>query len=517
MDHLKHICRGLPPLFGRFKKSGGRVVHPGSERENFMSNENGQTKLKRVLGFNAAYGAAVGLVVSGTAMFSVGNVAGTSGNATFISSAIALIPMMAAAFAFGELTAMIPGGGMIGDYTSPALGKFFSTFAVLVGYVMLIACDGGTQLVMGGLSFEQVANVPQVVVSLVLLALALAVNIFDVGMYGKVEGIVTIAMMLIYVAMAVVGFFGGGAAFGGAQEVVNTGFLPEGGWGTVFGSVGSAIWFFIGFEFACPMAEENKKPYKYIPWGLILGLLSIYVVDNIFVLGAVKYTDMTVLATSAVPQTDASIAMLGSLGGIIMSALTVLASFTTTNAYCAGLPRMLYGLAREGAIPAVFGKVHPKYKVPMAGICATVFLILLTTVYISAVGGTSDIISMFINVACITWLVTYSIAMIDVLVLRKRYPDFPRLWKAPVVWISMPVGMIGAAYAIYTLAYVLPAACVVMAVVAVYIVVWNKAHKMPVNEVVPIEYMVNQVRDRSEYLPVWDEAVVEWMEKRAGK
>lgn len=475
------------------------------------------TKLKRVLGFNAAYGAAVGLVVSGTAMFSVGSVAGVSGNATFISSAIALIPMMAAAFAFGELTAMIPGGGMIGDYTSPALGKFFSTFAVLTGYVMLIACDGGTQLVMGGLSFEQVAGIPQVVVSITLLVLVLLVNIFDVGLYGKVEGIVTIIMMLIYVIMAVFGALGGGAAFGGAQEVVNTSLLPEGGWGTVFGTVGSAIWFFIGFEFACPMAEENKKPYKYIPYGLILGLLSIYLVDNIFVLGAVKYTDMAVLSTSSVPQTEAAVAMLGPIGGIVMSTLTVLASFTTANAYCAGLPRMLYGLAREKAIPAVFGKVHPKYKVPMAGIWATVALILLTTVYISVVGGTSDIISMFINVACVTWLVTYCIAMIDVLVLRKRYPDFPRLWKAPVAWVAMPIGMLGALYAIYTLAYVVPAACIVMAVVAIYIIVWNKVHNMPINEVVPIEQMVKQVRDRSEYLAIWDEAVVEWMDKRAAQ
>ena len=35
-----------------------------------MENQN-DTKLKRVLGFNATYGAAMGLVVSGTAMFSV--------------------------------------------------------------------------------------------------------------------------------------------------------------------------------------------------------------------------------------------------------------------------------------------------------------------------------------------------------------------------------------------------------------------------------------------------------------
>lgn len=140
---------------------------------------------------------------------------------------------------------------------------------------------------------------------------------------------------------------------------------------------------------------------------------------------------------------------------------------------------------------------------------------LLTTVYITIQGGSSDVITMFINMACITWLVTYCIAMIDVLVLRKKYPDFPRLWKAPAAKIVMPIGILGAVYAISTLAYVLPQACVVMAIVAIYAFVWNKAHKIPVNETVPLETYVNRVRERSEYLPVWDEAVVEWMNQRA--
>lgn len=480
-----------------------------------MSNpQNQPTKLKRVLGFNAAYGAAVGLVVSGTAMFSVGNVAGTSGFATCVSSAIALIPMMATAFAFGELAAMIPGGGMVGDYTKPALGRFWATFATLIGYVMLIACDGGTQLVMGGLCFEEMTGVPHIVVSLGLLAVILAVNLYDVGLYGKFEGYATIGMMIIYLVLAIVGATGAGTAFGGAQEVVNTEFLPEGGWGTVFSTVGAAIWFFIGFEFACPMAEESKKPYKHIPYGLILGLLTILVIDNIFVYGAVKYTDLGVLSTSAVPQTRAAVAIMGPVGGIIMSVLTTLASFTTGNAYVAGLPRMLYGLARDGSIPAVFGKIHPKYRVPMAGVWFTVFLIALTTVYITAMGGTSDVINLFINTACVTWLVTYIIAMVDVLVLRKKYPDFPRLWKAPIAWVTLPIGMLGALYAISTLSYVIPYALIVMAVVAVYCIVWNKSHKKPINEQVPIEELVQQIRERSEYLPVWDEAVVEWMNNR---
>jgi len=67
-----------------------------------------EVKLKRVLGFWPAYGTAVGLVVSGTAMVSVGNVAGLCGKAAFITGLIGLISMMAAAFAYDELTAILP-------------------------------------------------------------------------------------------------------------------------------------------------------------------------------------------------------------------------------------------------------------------------------------------------------------------------------------------------------------------------------------------------------------------------
>ncbi len=471
-----------------------------------------KTKLKRVLGFPASYGAAVGLVVSGTAMFSVGSVGALTGNATFIAAAIALIPMMCAAFAFGELTGMLPGGGMVSEYTAPALGKFWATFSILIGYVVLIACDGGTQLVMGGLAFENVLSIPQWIISLALLICVILVNIFGVEFYGKSESIVTISMMIIYFILAVVSALGVGESMGVATPIPeNAGLLPDGGWPTVFGAVGTAVWFFIGFEFACPMAEENKKPYKNIPYGLIFGLLTIYLIDIIFVYAGVKYTDLGVMGTSSVPHVEAATAALGTVGGIVMSLLTVCASFTTANAYVAGLPRMLYGLAREGLVPKIFGKVHPKYRVPLYGIWFTVFLISIVLIYVTANGGSSDVILQLINIACITWLVTYMIAMVDVLVLRKKYPDYPRLWKTPAAKITMPIGIIGAIYAISTLAYVLIYAVIIMVIAAAYTIIWNKKHNIPVNELIPLKDKVITIREGSEYIPVWDEAVAEWL------
>lgn len=476
-----------------------------------------KTKLKRTLGFAPAFGAAVGLVVSGTAMFSVGNLAGTTGYATFIVAAIALIPMMAAAFAFGELAAMLPGGGMISDYTLPALGRFWAMFALLSGYVLLIACDGGTQIMMGGASLESITGVPQLVTALVLFAVVVAINVVGVSVYGAVESWITVTMVVVFALLGILGFFNVGEIFGAVPVGADVPFVPQGDWGIVFGSVGAAIWFFIGFEFACPMAEENKKPYRNIPYALILGLLTIYAVDSVFAAAATRYTDAAVLATSAVPQIEAAQGMLGSAGAVIMTLLTILASFTTANAYCAALPRMLYGMAREGLMPKVFQRLNKRFRTPVNGIVFTGLLMLVTMVYIGVNGTNADTVSSLISVACITWMISYAIAMIDVLVLRKRYPDYPRLWKVPAARVVLPIGILGVVYAIWTLSDYWLAAVIAMAVVAVYVFVWMKVKNIDLRDKVSLAQTATAIRETSEYLPVWDEAVEEWLVARASR
>lgn len=473
-----------------------------------------QRKLKRVLGFWPAYGAAVGLVVSGTAMFSVGNVGGTTGYATFITAAIALIPMLGAAFAYGELTAMLPGGGMISDYTMPALGRFWAIFSLLSGYVLLIAADGGTQLVMGGLSVESLWGIPQPVTTAILFIFVIGVNMIGVEFYGKTEAVITVVMMVVFAILAIAGFAHVGEAFGAVPVNADMGLIPEGGWPTVFGAVGIAIWFFIGFEFACPMAEENKKPYKYIPYGLIIGLISIYIIDVLFATAAVRYTDLQVLMTSPIPHVEGAKAMLGTTGFVTMSLLTVAASLTTANAYAAALPRMLYGMARENLVPKFFANIHPKFRTPWNGIIFTGLLMFITFVYITVNGADVNTVLTFIMTACITWMISYTIAMLDVLILRVRYPDFPRLWKAPFAWVTLPIGIIGVVYAIWTLQGYLMGSVICMVIVAVYALAWMKYHKIPFFEKFPLESIVKDIRVRSEYLPVWDEAVAEWLAKR---
>ena len=475
--------------------------------------EQNNTKLKRVLGFGATYGAAMGLVVSGTAMFSVTQVAGQASHAVWITGLIGLIPIICAALAFSELSAMLPGGGMISDYTSPALGRFWGTLAVLGTYVLLAAADGSTQMAMSGYSLQDVTGIPAIITSLVFLVLCLFINLFDVGVYGKFAGALPIGMMIAYMVLAICGALGVGESMGIATPVGST-FLPSTGWAGVFGAVGSSIWWYIGFENCCPMAEETKEPYKVIPKALFAALITIYLIDLVFSYAALKYTDINVLLTSGVSHIDGSRAMMGTIGAVIMSTITILASFTTANSQLAALPRMFYGLARQGQLPKAFGYVHPKYRVPIYGTITCFLLMFVCTIYICAQGGTAEIMNMFINIVCVAWLGCYILAMVDVLVLRKRYPDFPRLFKVPAPKVTFTIGIIGSIYAIYTISDYILFTLAWLAVVVIFIIVWNKAHKKPINEVTKLEDAVIMIRERTEYLPVWDEAVVDWLKSR---
>lgn len=487
--------------------------HCGQEGDVPMRENN--VKLKRVLGFSATYGAAMGLVVSGTAMFSVTQVAGQSGFYVWLTALIGLIPILCAAMAFSELSAMLPGGGMISDYTNPALGRFWGTLAVLGTYVLLAAADGSTQMAMSGFSLQDVTGIPAIVTSLVFLVACLLFNLFDVGLYGKVAAVLPLAMMAAYFLLAVLGICGVGEYMGVAHEFGNDA-LPAAGWKGVFSAVGPSIWWYIGFENCCPMAEETKAPHKTIHRALFSALLSIFLIDILFSVASLKYTDIHVLLTSGISHIDGARAMMGKTGAVIMSAITILASFTTANSQLAALPRMFYGLARQEQLPKAFGYIHPKFRIPLVGTLTCFALMLLSTIYICHEGGDADIMTMFINIVCVAWLGCYILAMIDVLVLRKKYPDFPRLFKVPCAPAVFAIGITFSLYAVFTMRNEIPYTLVWLAIVAAFIVIWNRSRGRKANECSKLEDAVIMIRERTEYLPVWDEAVAEWLEKRNG-
>lgn len=456
-----------------------------------------ELKLNRTLGFWAAYSASVGLVVSGTAMVALGNGYGVSGPAYSIVAFGALIVILCVALSYSEMAAMIPGAGMVGEYTLPALGKLPALFAVLAGYIVLVGTDGGTNMIVGGQSLEALTGIPWYVCVSVILIFLVLVNLMGVAVFGKVQSILAIGMMTLLGVLGLWGLTGIGTM---EPLAVQPPFSPL-SWQEQAGTLGLAIWLFIGMEFVAPLAEEVKNPGRTIPIAMLFGCFTIWLVDLFFGLGVTKYIALDVLAQSTIPHVAGAEAMLGKPGLVIMSIVSILAAVTTCDTYLVAVPRMLYGLSKEGLLPKVFAWLHPKTRTPWYGIFFVVGLILIVLVYAFVNNANIDFVTMMIAVACGTWLMSYMITQIDVIVLRIKYPDAVRPFKTPLYPIPQIVGIIACMYMIYTQYQdprVLTISLYVIAAIILFGIIYLKATGQKLFEPVPLEKVYDGIRKRSE-------------------
>lgn len=455
--------------------------------------------LKRSLGFGAAYAASTGLVVSGTAMVSLGNGFGTGGVAFAIPAFVGLIIIIMVAISYGELASMMPGGGMVGEYTMPAMGRLMAIVAVLGGYLVLVSADGGTQLMVAGDSFESLTNFPAPLFSVLLLAVLLILNLSGVDIFARIQVPVVVGMMGILGIMGLAGVFG----FTGQTPVDNPALNTD--WSSLASMGSVAIWLYIGMEFVAPLAEEIKNPWKNIPLAMIVGVCSIFAVDMLFGWGATHYADLGKMATSSIPHVVGATAIFGSVGGLIMTLVTIFASFSTGNSYLAAIPRMLYGMANEGLLPKWFARVSRRSRVPWAGMLVTAGCMGVVLLYSSLAQGGIDLILNLVSIACTTWLISYIIAQLDVIILRKRFPKARRPFKTPLFPVPQIIGILSC---IYLIIFVVPEmsqrlviwgiAAIILAAIMVFGAIWLRKNRLPLFTPTDLEHTQDNIVSRSE-------------------
>src|SRR3546814_526057 len=101
-------------------------------------------------------------------------------------------------------------------------------------------------------------------------------------------------------------------------------------------------------------------------------------------------------------------------------------------------PRIFYSMARDGLMPKMFGKVHPKYHTPYIG---TIIVGVLAAVLagLLPVGFLGDIVSM-------GTLLAFAVVSIGVLILRFTRPNLPRPFRVPLAIVICPLGFLSCMY-----------------------------------------------------------------------
>jgi amino acid transporter len=398
-------------------------------------------ELKKALGFWSCLAVAVGLVVASTTLVSLGQGMGIGGGGFLYAMVAAWLLQLFSAMTYGELGTMLPRAGGISTYTLVAMGPLPAIVATFCGYMVVNVLAGPAELAVSGFVFTDVfaSWCPPMLFSISLLIFLTVMNLLSVDVFAKVQ------MLLTTVTIGSIGILGIIGLLGIANSTPNipapASFNPM-GW-EVFSLVALGIWLYIGIEYVTPMAEETINPGRNIPWAMFMGLVVILVVKVLYGFASMKYVPLAKLAESTHPHVDMARAMLGSVGGIWIGIVSICATASTVNTLIAAVPRLCYGMAHSGELPSLFGWLHPRFRTPWPGII--LLALAMGGVLLSGFAGIEAIVT-YTLAAAWTWLLCYIIAHVDLIILRRKYPDYERPYKSHFYPIPQILGSLGIIY-----------------------------------------------------------------------
>jgi len=199
-------------------------------------------------------------------------------------------------------------------------------------------------------------------------------------------------------------------------------FAPNGWPGILTG--GSIIFFtYIGFDSVSTAAEECRNPQRDLPIGIVLTLVIctvLYIAVVVVLTGIVPWQTLVDDAAPVVNTMkrlhfgDVRLAVLiGALMGMISSLLV----------FQLGQARVWFAMSRDGLLPPVFSRVHPRFRTPD-------FSTWVAGIVVGIPAGLLDI-GTLADLSNIGTLFAFALVAGGVLILRYREPERPRAFRAP--------------------------------------------------------------------------------------
>lgn len=404
-----------------------------------MKDDN-QAMLKRAFGMREAVTITVGTVI-GVGLFTVGsNVVGNMGAGVIVATFVAMLVSIYPGRLYAEMGAALPYAGGTYKYASLGLGRPFGMLAGWNFIISLVAVTSGEafafsfyiKTALRVLGFE--LPLSDVVVATLVVLLFIYTNVRGVEMTGRLQN----GLMFFFWGVALIWFVM-------MIPNVDLGYfaqLPEYldfTTGSFIGQVALIWWCFAGFETCCAMGEEIKYPQINIPRALFLAPIIVFVVNAFFqwfLVGIVPTGQLPAIAAAEAPYAEA-MTIAGVLGFplfMLSIGIALGGDFSTLNASVAVPPRYLFTMARDGSMPRIFARLHPKYRTPWLAIVALGAL--------SIVLNATNSIIYIASLSLFADLFYYVIGIAASLGLRIRHPELRRPYVAPLIYVGAPLSAI---------------------------------------------------------------------------
>lgn len=355
--------------------------------------------------------------------------AGSAGAAlAFVGGGAAIVLI---GLTYSELASAMPQAGGEHIYTHRALGhgwSFVCTWSLLFAYVVVcmfeaVALPGAVEYLLPEIRFHALWQVRGADVDLGFVAIGVlgavvmtAVNVRGIKAAAILQSVVAVGVLLAGVLL-----IGGAIQFGSLADARPWFADPASGALSVLIMVPVLL---VGFDVIPQSAEEIDLPPKRVGTLLVVSVwLAVTWYIAIALAVAVGLTpeqvDSSALATGDAASRlwggswAGSALVIGGIGGIL----------TSWNAFIIGGSRLLFALAESGSVPAVFGRLHPRYKTPYVAVLAIGILSCLAPLL-----GRAVMVSMA-NASSFAVTIAYLFVAVAFLSLRRNEPDMPRPFR----------------------------------------------------------------------------------------
>jgi amino acid transporter len=211
--------------------------------------------------------------------------------------------------------------------------------------------------------------------------------------------------------------------------------------------VGFTLFLFVGAEYVTPLAPEMHHPHRDIKRSLFAGLTLSLLAMLVFGTGIVWQVPNVPAPGSEIPMLEtpeAAVAfggaVLGNAGKWAFVLIIFIATAALINTIIASIPRILYGMAKDGMLPAVFAKTHPQFGTPWVGILFIGAIPMLGSLLIG--NNLDGVFSLILSAIC-SWIFLYLLVNFAVILLRNRRPDLHRPYKVPMYPLPQILATVG--------------------------------------------------------------------------
>ncbi len=366
-----------------------------------------------------------------------------AGPAIALSFFLVAIVCGLAGLCYAELASMIPVAGSAYTYTYATMGELI---AWIIGWDLILEYSvGNIGVAVGfsaylnsllqsfGLELPQALmtpayspiegwawhfNLPSFLAIMILTAL-LVIGIKESAKANTAMVFVKLGAVLLFVL----------AAFPYVEPKNWHPFMPNGWQGVLTG--GAIVFFaYIGFDSISTAAEECRNPRRDLPLAILTSLTVcavLYVAVSLILTGIRPYQtfldDAAPVASALHAIGLESIQRWVSLGAMI-GMVSVLLVFQL------GQTRIWFAMSRDGLLPQVFGRVHPRFRTPHISTWIAGILVAIPSGLLD-IGTAAELTN-------IGTLFAFILVSAGVLVLRRTQPERPRTFRVPLVpWLPL--------------------------------------------------------------------------------